>query len=118
VLDGLGCGKKTCIEGRHSLEVLHDLGPLFGNAVDGGACFAARRLADDFENAVEPLHLPPGFAFVQGKGGFQLFRLRRLGHFWEGLQNFILGKINVFQRFMKKIFKLLWFFRHGLLLCE
>ena len=108
MLDGLGCGEKASIERGHSFEVLHDLGSLFGNAVDGGACFAARRLADDFEDAVEPFSPAPGFRVRAGQ--------RRLSVLFDCAALAIFGRvseINVFQSFMKEIFKLLGVFATG-----
>src|SRR3984885_887026 len=57
VLDRLSGREKARVERRHSLEVLHDLRTFFRDAVDGGAGFSARRLADDLEDLIEAFHL-------------------------------------------------------------
>ena len=57
MLDRLRRGEKARIKGRHSLEFLHDLGAFLGDAIDRGACLAARGFADDLEHAVKALQL-------------------------------------------------------------
>jgi hypothetical protein len=115
VLHGLRGSKKACIEGGHSLEVLHDLGPLFRNAIDRRAGFAPRGLADDFEHAVKALYLAFGLTLMLDEGRPELLRLRGFGHLRQSLQDLVFGEVDVFQRFMKKIFKLLRFLSHGVL---
>ena len=86
--------------------------PLFGDTVDGGARLAPRGLADNFEDAIEPLNLAFSLAFVFDEGGPEFFRMRRFCHLRQGLQDLVLGKVDVFECFMKEIFELFWFFRH------
>ena len=112
MLHGLGRREKASIKRRHSLEVLHDLGPLFGDAVDSGARLTPRGLADDLEDAVEPLNLAFRLAFMFDEGGPEFSGLRRFRHLRQGLQDLVLGKVDVFECFMKEIFELFWFFRH------
>ena len=79
MLHGLRSSEKAGIERGHALEVLHDLGPFFRNAVNRRAGFAPRRLADDLEHAVKAFYLAPGFALMLNEGRSEFFRLRGLG---------------------------------------
>ena len=74
------------------------------------AC-ALRGLADNLEDAVEPLNLAFSLAFMFDEGGPEFLGLRRFRHLRQGLQDLVLGKVDVFECFMKEIFELFWFFR-------
>ena len=83
MFDCLRRREKPCIEGRHSLEVLHDLGAFFGDAVDRRTGFPPYRLADDPEHLFEAFHLAFGLPEMFDEGLLQLFRLRSLRHLWK-----------------------------------
>jgi hypothetical protein len=101
VLYGLGSSEKASIKRRHSFEVLHDLGPLFRDTVDGGARLAPRGLADNLEDAVEPLNLAFRLAFMFDEGGPEFFGMRGFRHLGQRLQDLIFSEIDVFQGFVE-----------------
>src|ERR1700742_1623322 len=103
MFDGLGRREKACIERRHSLEVLDDLGAFFGDAVDRRTGFAPCRLADDPENLFETFHLAFGFPEMFDEGLLQLFRLCSLRHLWKRLEDLVLGKIDILERLVKEV---------------
>src|SRR6185437_16932782 len=94
MFDCLSSGEKARIKRRHSLEVFHDLGALFGDAVDGRTGLPTWRLADDLEDLIETPHLAFGLPKMFREGLLQIFRLCCLRHFWKRFENLILGKIN------------------------
>ena len=113
MLDCLRRRQKTSVKGGHSFILLHDLGAFFGNAIDRGARLATRGLADDFEDAVETLDLSACFTLVLGKSRLQFFRLRSLGHFWQGFEYLVFCIIDVLECVVEKIFEKFGLLGHG-----
>jgi hypothetical protein len=73
-----------------------DLGALIEDALDCIALLSASRLADLFEDLLQPLDLALGLVVVLLERGTELIRVGGLRHLWQGFVDLLLGVIDVF----------------------
>src|SRR6478609_237699 len=98
VLDRLRGCEQAGVERRRVLELLHDLGAFVGDAVDRFARLAAGRLAQHLEDLVQTFDLALGLAQMLVESRRELLRVGGLGHLGQGLDDLVLGEIDVFER--------------------
>ena len=73
------------------------------NAEDGVAGLAARWLAEQFEDLLQPFDMALGFVKVLLEAGLQFRRGRRLGHLRQGLHDLLFGVVDVLERIEKQV---------------
>src|SRR6201995_2624148 len=83
VLYGLGGSQQASVKRRLTLVLVHDLGAFIEDALDGIALLSASRLADLFEDLLQPLDLTLGLVVVLLKCGTELIGVGGLGHLWQ-----------------------------------
>src|SRR3954447_25341966 len=107
MLDRLGSSDKPSIESRHPAKLLHDFRTFISDPVDRLAGLASRRLADNTEDAVEALDLALGLTKVLIEGCSQLFRLCRLRHLGQCLDDLVFSEIDILERLVEEVAQLL-----------
>ncbi len=63
---------------------------------------ATRRFIDLFKYLLKPRDVFFGLSLVLLERSFELFRLRGFGHLGQGAQDFLFGKIDVLECFVKQ----------------
>ena len=84
VLDRLGCREKTSLQGGRALE-----------------------LRSISSNTFQPRDVFFGLSFALFECGFELFRLRGLGHFGQGAEDFLFREIDVVEGLVKQVLQVL-----------
>jgi hypothetical protein len=102
VFDGLSRRNQATVEGRAVLKLFNDLFTLCDNALDSFASLAAGCLSEQFEYLLKQFDLTLGLVTVLQEARLAFFRLRGAGQLRKGLQDLLLGKINIFQRTKKR----------------
>src|SRR3954465_239036 len=98
MLDRLRGCEQAGVERRSVLELLHDLGAFIGDAVDRFARLATGRLAQHLEDLVQTFDLALSLAQMLVEGRRELLRVGSLGHLGQGLDDLVLGEIDVLER--------------------
>ena len=85
MLDRLGGSQQAGVKRRFALVFVHDLGALIEDSLDCIALLAACRLADLFEDLLQPLDLALGLVVVLLERGTELIRVAAFAIFGSDL---------------------------------